>query len=146
MAKKKQEAPDGGARQDQPQTTDSRRMTWLVWGVLAALVILMVSAFSKAWATNQVLKAEIAALEPVATAIMEEQLALEADLIYVKSDEYVEAWSQTQAGMVRSSETLVRPLAARRAPVPTPQVIEVPVPAPSPEPFWPSLWRSLLGE
>ena len=128
------------------QALVSERMTWLVWGVLAVLVVLLVSAFSKAWSANQVLRSEIEALEPVADAAMAEQLALEEQLVYVKSDEYVEAWSQTQAGMTRSGETLVRPVVVRHAPAPTPQGIAVPVSPSPPESFWTTLWRALVGD
>jgi cell division protein FtsB len=146
MVKKKEGAPELGVLQVQSQTSGSKWMTWLVWGALVALVILLLSAFSKAWATNQALQAEIAALEPVVAAQVTEKTALEAQLTYVKSDEYVEEWAQTQAGMARASDTLVRPIGVKQAPAPTPQVIEVPIPAPSPESFWSMLWRSLTGD
>jgi cell division protein FtsB len=124
----------------------SQRMHWMVWGVLAALAILMVSAFTNAWETNQALRAEVDALEPMVAAAERQKVALEAQLVYVKSDEYVAAWSQTQAGMTRPGETLVRPIEAKHALAPTPHVIEVPVPAATPESFWSTLWRSLTGD
>jgi cell division protein FtsB len=128
------------------RTLISQRMSWLVWAILASMAVLLLSAFSRAWETNQALKAEIAALEPLVAASIGEQTSLEARLTYVKSDEYVEAWSQTQAGMARSGETLVIPVDVTPVPQPTPQVIEVPLPAPTAESFWSTLWGSLTGD
>jgi len=132
--------------QVQTRTLISQRMSWMVWAILASLVVLLLSAFSRAWETNQALKAEVAALEPLVAASIGEQTSLEARLAYVKSDEYVEAWSQTQAGMARSGETLVISVDVTQVPQPTPQVIEAPLPVPTAESFWSTLWGSLTGD
>jgi cell division protein FtsB len=122
-----------------------KRFTWVIWGVLAALVVVLVSAFSKAWQTNQALRAEMAALGPMATAAMDQQLALEQQLAYVKSDEYVESWAQVHARMARPGEVLVIPIETTPTPAPTPQLPMVPTAEPTPVPFFPSLWQSLTG-
>ncbi len=122
----------------------SRRFSWVIWGALAVLVLLFASAFSKAWQTNQVLDAELDALRPMATEAATQKLALETRVAYVQSDEYVEAWSQTRAGMTRSGETLVVPVDA--TPTPTPQAVVLPTAVPTAMPFLPRLWHSLFGD
>ncbi|MBN1246986.1 MAG: hypothetical protein JXC32_04970 [Anaerolineae bacterium] len=122
----------------------SRRVSWLIWGLLAVLVLVFASAFSKAWQTNQTLKAELEALRPMATESVAQKLALETRVTYVQSNEYVEAWSQTRAGMTRSGETLIIPVAA--TPTPTPQALVLPTPIPTAMPFLPGLWHSLFGD
>jgi len=85
----------------------AQRISWLIWGFLAALVILLVSAFSTAWRTNQALKAELATLQPIVAAAQAEQETLKERLDYVKSEQYVAEWSRMRAGMTHSGETLV---------------------------------------
>ncbi|MCU0520348.1 MAG: septum formation initiator family protein [Anaerolineae bacterium] len=133
MASKKGEAQDL-----------SRRAAWMIWGVLAVMVVLFVSAFSKAWQTNQALEAELQALRPMATEAVAQRTALETRVAYVQSDEYVEAWSQTRAGMTRSGETLIIPVDA--TPTPTPQAPVAPTPIPTAMPFLSGLWHSLFGD
>ncbi len=78
------------AKKDEAQPR-SKRVSWMIWGLLAGLVLLFASAFSKAWQTNQALKAELSALQPVATEAVMRQEALQTRVAYVQSDEYVEA-------------------------------------------------------
>jgi hypothetical protein len=98
----------------------SQRAPWFIWTGLAVLVILLVAAFSRAWQTNQSLRNELAVLGPMVTAVSDEQSKLEAQLIYVQSDEYVERWSKTRAKMALPGETLLVTL--RNNPTPTPAV------------------------
>ncbi len=132
------------AKQKETQVA-SKRFTWIVWGVLAALAVLLASAFSRAWQTNQALRAEMAALEPMATAAMDQQHVLEQELAYVKSDEYVEAWSQVHARMSRPGEVLVIPIEQTPTPEPMPQLPILPAPEPTAVPLLPSLWHLLVG-
>lgn len=124
----------------------SQRVSWLIWAGLAALVILLGSAFSQAWQTNQALREEMAALQPMVTAAVREQSTLQAQLAYVQSDEYVEYWSKTRAKMALPGETLV--ISVHATPTPTAQ----PVPSaeqasPTPERPAPLRWlRQLLGQ
>jgi cell division protein FtsB len=123
----------------------SKRVSWAIWGLLAVLVVLLVSAFSKAWQTNRTLKAELDVMQPMATAAMAEKIALETQLTYVQSDEYVEGWSQTRAGMSRPGETLIISVEVTPIPIPTPQMLEMPTPEPTQVPLLPRLWQTLLG-
>jgi len=141
----KQETPDTSETASQRPPL-SRRATWLLWAGLVALVIVMGSAFSQAWQTNQALRAELATLEPVVTVAQMEQNTLQSRLTHVQSDEYVEDWSRSHAKMALPGEVLVVSVSV----TPTPTVY-VPAPAtptatPTPEPFWAGLWRWITGE
>lgn len=109
----------------------SQRVSWLIWAGLAALAILLGSAFSQAWRTNQALRGELAKLQPMVTAAVREQSTLEARLVYVQSDEYVEAWSKTRAKMALPGETLV--VSVHITPTPVAQPLQVVDPAPPTE-------------
>jgi hypothetical protein len=124
-----------------------QRFVWLIGVGVVVVVFVLGSAFYSAWNTNRGLRAELAALKPMVTAAMVEQQTLEAQLAYVKSDEYVESWSQVHARMVREGETLV--ILVQATPTPTPVPVH-PSPEPTatlePAPFWVRWWQNLLGE
>ncbi len=126
------------------QLLESRQTLWVVWGAVAVLIILFGSAFARAWRTNRILREELNTLQPMIVAAVQEKEALETRLAYVQSDEYVEAWAQTRAGMTRPGETLVIGVAA--TPTPLPLSVEPPLPEPTPAPFWPRLWQMVIGE
>jgi cell division protein FtsB len=132
------------------QNRFTQRASWLLWGLLAGLLMVLASAFAKTWQTGQALKAELATLEPMVTAAMAEQATLEAELDYVQSDAYVEEWSLTEARMTRSGETLVIPVIASPTPTPTatptPEPSAAPTVAPTAAPFWARWWQALVGE
>ncbi|MGC9394676.1 MAG: hypothetical protein ACP5J4_07455 [Anaerolineae bacterium] len=123
-----------------------KRFSWILWGGLAVLIIVLASAFSRAWTMNQTLNNEIATLAPMLTAALEEQATLQARLDYVQSDAYVAEWSQTHAGMTLPEETLVVPIVPTSTPTPIPTSTAVPTPTPTPLPFWQKWWRALTGE
>ncbi|MGC9522616.1 MAG: FtsB family cell division protein [Anaerolineae bacterium] len=123
-----------------------QRARWLIWAIAAGLLVLLASAFIRSWNTNRTLRAELAELQPMATAAMEEQEALKTRLAYVQTDEYVEAWAQAHAGMARSGETLVVPIATTPTPTPLPLLLETPTPTPTPSPFWSQWWQTLVGD
>lgn len=123
-----------------------KRISWIIWGVLAVLTIVLASAFSRAWKMNQVLKAEVEALAPMLTAALEQQATLQARLDYVQSDEYIAEWSREHAGMTKPDETLVVPIEITPTPTPEPSPTPVPTPTPTPVPFWQRWWRTLAGE
>lgn len=121
-----------------------RRISWLVWGILAVLLVLLISAFAQALALNRTLRDKVAVLEPM---LAEQELlnaTLQAELEYVQSDTYVEAWAQERAGMTRPGEILVAPLAATLTPTPTP--LPTPLPSPTPVFFWERWWQALFGD
>lgn len=122
------------------------RVSWLLWGGLAALVILMVSAFSHAWQTNEALEAELATLEPMLTAAQMEQDALRAQMAYVQSDEYVEDWSKTHAKMALPGEVLIVSVSVTPSPTVRVPVAGTATPEPTAEPFWSALWHRIVGD
>jgi cell division protein FtsB len=129
---------------EQPPTI--RRISWVIWGVLAGLIIVLTSAYSRAWKMNEVLQAEVATLAPMLTAVLEEQAALQAQLDYVQSDAYVDEWSRVNARMTKPGETLVVPIIVTPTPSPTIPPAPSPTPTPTPLPFWQQWWRALTGD
>jgi hypothetical protein len=122
------------------------RISWLVWGLLAVIVILLGSAFLRAWALHQALDQKRSDLAPLLAAEQEHQITLEAELTYVQGDEYVEEWSQVHAGMTQGEgEVLVVPLDATPTLTPTPSPSPTPTAMPEPLPFWQRWWQALTG-
>jgi len=124
----------------------AQRISWLIWGFLAALVILLVSAFSTAWRTNQALKAELATLQPIVAAAQAEQETLKERLDYVKSEQYVAEWSRMRAGMTHSGETLVISIAVTPTATPVPIGPPAATPTPTRVAFWTRWWQALSGD
>jgi len=128
---------------DQPNI---RRISWLVWGILAVLAIVLISAFAHALMLNVTLREKVATLEPLLEQQQNLNATLQAQLDYVQSDAYTEAWAQEQAGMARPGETLVVPLAATMTPTPTPLPELTPDITSASKPFWVQWWQALFGE
>ncbi len=128
-------------KQTEKQTI--RRISWLIWGLLLGLVLLLGSAFSRTWKMHQLLSARVATLEPMLTASADEQVRLQATLEYVQQDTYVEGWARVHAGMTQPGETLVIPIVPTATPTPLPTPI--PSPTPTPGPFWQQWWQTLRG-
>jgi len=131
-------------KKEEPNPT-IKRISWIVWGGLAALVFVLASAFSRAWTVNQALKGEIATLAPLLTAAWEEQDALRARLDYVQSDAYIDEWARAHARMTLPDETLVIPIAPTPTPTLIPTPTPVPTPTPTPLPIWQKWLRTLTG-
>jgi hypothetical protein len=123
----------------------NQRISWLLWGGLAALVILMGSAFSQSWQTNQALKAELATLVPMVTAAQVEQDMLTDELAHVQTDEYVEGWSRSHAKMTLPGEVLLISVSVTPTPTAPLPLVET-TPEPTAEPFWSELWHRILGD
>lgn len=128
------------------QSPAIKRISWILWGGLAVLVLVLASAFSHAWTMNQALKGEVATLAPMLTAAWEEQATLQARLDYVQSDAYIAEWSRVHAGMTLPEETLVVPIAPTPTPTLVPTPTPIPTPTPTPQPFWQRWWRALTGD
>ena len=128
------------------QTPMIKRISWIIWGLLVVLILVLASAFVRASRMNQVLRAEVATLAPMLTAVLEEQATLQARLEYVQSDEYIAEWSREHAGMTKAGETLVVPVEITPTPTPIPPPTPAPTPTPTPLPFWQRWWRTLTGE
>jgi cell division protein FtsB len=128
------------------ETPTIRRISWLVWGMMAVLMIMLISAFAHALTLNATLREKVATLEPLLEQQQNLNATLQAQLEYVQSDAYIEAWAQEQAGMARPGETLVVPLAATMTPTPTPLPELTPSIPPASKPFWVQWWQALFGE
>ncbi len=121
------------------------RISWLIWGLLAAIVILLISAFVQAWDLHRALEEKETALVPLLELEEARQATLEAELTYVLSDEYAAAWSQERARMTQGEdEVLVIPLAPTLTPTPPPDPSPLLTPTP-PVPFWRQWWERLTG-
>jgi cell division protein FtsB len=121
----------------------------MLWAVLAALLIVLISAFSRAINTNQSLRQELDSLRPVVTAAHAQQATLQAELAYVQSDEYIEKWSREHAAMTKSDEVLVvtvkTPSAAAPMQTPTVPPDTISESQPSKVPFWMRWWELLTN-
>lgn len=120
------------------------RVSWLIWIFLGVLVILLISAFSRAWSLHEALREKEALLEPMLSIEHEKETTLAAELTYVQSDAYVAEWARGYARMHQPGETLVIPLVP--TPTPTPTLLPTPQPTPEPGPFWQRWLESLRGE
>lgn len=132
------------SQKEKNEQAGMRRISWMVWGILVVLTLLLVSAFVRAWQVNQALEIKIATLAPMLTAEVETQATLQAELTRVQSEAYVEQWAQEHAKMVQGSEVLVIPITPTPTLTPTPR--PTPTPTPTPLPFWQQWWRSLTGK
>jgi len=130
---------------EQEKNRKIKRISYLLWGLLAVMVILLFAAFSRAWSLQQALREKEAVLVPMLTEQANAYATLEAQLTYVHSDAYVEEWAQGNAKMVHPEETLVIPRIATATVTPTPNSTETPVPSPTPKPFWRRWWDQIRG-
>ncbi len=76
------------AKKDEAQPR-SKRVSWMIWGLLAGCSCCLPQPLQGLAQTNQALKAELSALQPVATEAVMRQEALQTRVAYVQSDEYV---------------------------------------------------------
>ncbi len=122
-----------------------KRASTVLWGALVAMLILLISAFSRAYTTNQTLHRELESLRPIVAAAKAEQLALEQERDYVMSDEYIEKWSREDAAMAKPDEILVVPVQTPLAPAPiqTPVSIQNTPSESAVTPFWQRWWEAL---
>ena len=120
----------------------------MLWGVLGVLLIVLISAFSRAFKTNQSLRQELDTLRPYLTSVVEEQATLKGELAYVQSDEYIEKWSRENAGMTKEDEILVVTVKTleTQAPIQTPSPTpDTPTQSPTEVPFWVKWWEALTN-
>lgn len=125
-----------------------KRASRILWGILGVILVVLVSAFSRAIKTNQMLRQELDTLRPFLTAVVAEQVTLKTELAYVQSDEYIEKWSRVNAGMTKKDEILVVAVETdeTQAPILTPTpTLEIPTPPPTETPFWLKWWEALTN-
>jgi len=127
------------------ENTILKRISWIIWGVLLGLLILLGSAFWGTWQMKVALQEQVSMMEPLLTTVWEQQATLQAQLIYVQSDTYVDEWAQVHAGMTQPGETLVIPIMPTPTMTPTPFPSPVPPPTPTPAPLLQRWWRVLSG-
>lgn len=135
----------GSAVPEQERAIKIKHISWMLWGLLIVLIVLLFAAFSRAWTLQQALQEKEAQLVPLLTAQAHEHATLQAELTYVQSDAYAEAWAQGDAKMVHPEETLVIPLISTPTVTPTPVPTYTPTPTPEPKPFWQRWWDQLRG-
>ncbi|MCD4739029.1 MAG: hypothetical protein K8R89_07195 [Anaerolineae bacterium] len=127
-----------------------RRISWLVWGLLGVLLLLLFSVFSRAWMLRQTLQEQNALLRPLLTTEANQHATLEAQLEYVQSTAYVEEWARLRARMTYPQEVLVVPLlpspTATSTAMPTAIPTMTPTATPTLAPFWQRCWQSIRGE
>ncbi len=122
-----------------------KRVSWIIWGSLAVLVLLLASAFSRTWGTNRALRQQVDMLAPMLTASSEEQATLQVELTRVQSNAYVEQWSKEHAGMTQPDEVLIILITPTATITPLPSPTPLPTPTPTPKPFWKTWWESLAS-
>ena len=120
-----------------------KRISWLIWGVLLGLIILLGLAFFRAWQINVALQEQVRLMGPLLTAAWDQQATLQAKLSYVQSDTYVDEWARVHAGMTQPGEILVIPIVPTPTITPTPIPTPIPSPTPTPEPLLRRWWRAL---
>jgi cell division protein FtsB len=117
-----------------------RLAVYITLGIAVAIGGGVAWAFAQQIAAARQMRAEEARLEQVAAAKQATYEALEAQLEYVKSDEYVEQWAREDAKMAKPGEVVVivvkdSPDYLTLEPSPTP------TPKPESRPFWRELWE-----
>lgn len=125
------------------ENTTLRRISWIIWGVLLGLIILLGSAFFRARQMNVALQEQVRLMEPLLTAVWDQQATLQAELNYVQSDMYVDEWARVHARMTQPGEILVIPIVPTPTLTPTPIPIPIPSPTPTPESLLRRWWRAL---
>ncbi|MBN1486646.1 MAG: septum formation initiator family protein [Anaerolineae bacterium] len=123
-----------------------KRLSWFIWGVMAVVIFLLVSAFISSAATNRALRKKLAVLEPMVTQVFEEQATLQVELTRVQSDAYVEQWARERARMTQPGDVLVIPILPTPTITPVPIPTPLPTPTPTPQPFWKAWWGTLTGQ
>jgi cell division protein FtsB len=91
---------------------------------ILAIGLLLAINFSNRIVAGQRIQSIRDALEMEVATLEAEQAALQAELEYVRSDDYVASWARSQSKMVREGEVLVIPVPAGVAlttPTPVPQ-------------------------
>ena len=102
---------------DKSKQPTLRRISWLMWGILAVVIVLLISAFGQALTLNATLREKVATLEPLLAEQRRLNTTLEAQLEYAQSDAYVEAWAQDTPAWFAARRLSCAP---RCTPTPTP--------------------------
>lgn len=111
--------PPSGSR-----SAGSRQLSGLqiLFASILAIGLLLAINFSNRITTGQQIQSEREQLEQEIAILETEQAALQQELDYVRSDDYVAAWAREEGKMVREGEVLVVPVPGGLSLVtPTPQ-------------------------
>jgi len=126
-------------------TDKAQRIKFAMWGAMGIVFLVLLAMFGKVLQMNWVLRNEVAELAPMITAAAAENEALQDQLAYVQSDEYIAEWAQVHARMTQGDETLLIPVYLTPTPTPTPVVMSD-ADQTLQEPFLLRWWRALTGD
>jgi cell division protein FtsB len=126
------------------QPRRGRLAVYITLGIAVAIGVGIAWGFGQQIAAARQMRAEEVRLEQVAAAKQATYEALEAQLEYVKSDEYVEQWAREDAKMAKPGDVVVivvndSPDYSALEPTPTP------TPEPEPRPLWQELWELVFS-
>lgn len=117
----------------------------IMFAVILAVGLLLAINFSTRILAGQPLQEAYNRAQAEVEALRAEQAELIAQLDYVRSDPYVEAWARSDGKMVREGEILVVPVPSGAVVAePEPEVVEVPLQVVPEEPKTWTLWWSLF--
>ena len=101
-----------------PQRSGQLSGLQILFASILAIGLLLGINFSSRISAGQRIQRDRSVLEIEVATLEAEQLQLQADLDYARSDEYVAAWARAEGKMVMENEVLVIPVPAG-APLPT---------------------------
>lgn len=136
---------DNRRRETQASRSGQLTSVQIMFAIILAVGLLLAINFSTRILAGQPLQEAYNLAQAEVEALRIEQAALIAQLDYVRSDPYVEAWARSDGKMVREGEILVVPVPSGAViEEPEVQVVDVPVQiVPDAPQNW-TLWWSLF--
>lgn len=119
--------------------------TQIMFAAILAIGLMLAINFSGRIAADRELRDVQAAVLQEIDLLEREQVELERQLAFVRSDAYVERWARNEGRLVRDGDVLVKPIPAQRfsQPVRRPNT-DTPLDTSAPEPENWHLWWALL--
>jgi len=119
--------------------------TQIMFAAILAIGLMLAINFSGRIGADRELQDVLTAVEREIELLEREQFTLERQLEFVRSDAYVERWARSEGRMVRSGETIVKPIPATSFSAPVRRVSDdVPLRTSEPQPQNWQLWWSLF--
>jgi cell division protein DivIC len=119
-----------------------KRNPRLLWAIVLFLTFLFVVTYGERLATKTKLEATLVAQETRLVEVRQRQQALQQQLIYVRSDAYIEEAARNNLGMVQPGDELLIVVEGQSAAAPSPDAL---TPTTSDEPSLLQLWLKRLG-
>jgi cell division protein FtsB len=136
---------DNRRRETQASRSGQLTSVQIMFAIILAVGLLLAINFSTRILAGQPLQEAYNLAQAEVEALRIEQAALIAQLDYVRSDPYVEAWARSDGKMVREGEILVVPVPSGAViEEPEVQVVDVPVQIVPDAPQTWTLWWSLF--